>query len=160
MKKNLSIFIFILCFTVSSFRSQNIHANETPLLSTIYNEDGSYIIIDTTEYSPIFSLINSRSSYSKTVSRTFTFYGSDDIAAWDVVLTATFTYDNITSQCTASSAVYHIYDNSWSCTSLTSGKAGNAAWADFTFVQKILFITYNTYTGSVSISCSANGTIS
>ena len=122
----------------------------------IYCNNDGYIVVNT----KIISCSETRSSYTKTASRTFTYYNSDDVAQWDVVLTASFTYDNITSQCTSSNAVYHIYNSSWSLDRLYYDKAGNAAWADFTFDYKILFITINSYTGSISLSCSSNGTIS
>ena len=160
MKNHLSFLAIILLLTISLWPAHITHAKDDAFTKVIYNTDGSYITIETVVNNPILDITNTRSSYSKTVSKTFTYYNSDNVAEWDVVLTATFTYDNITSQCISSSATHHTYDSSWSCTSLLPGKAGNAAWANFTFVQKILFITYNTYTGSVSISCSADGTIS
>lgn len=160
MKKHLFLLIFILFLTISLYPAHIAHAKENVFSEIIHNTDGSYITIETVVNNPILDITNTRSSYSKTVSKTFTYYENDNEAAWDVVLTATFIYDNISSQCISSSATYHVYDSYWSCTSLLPGKAGNAAWANFTFVKKILFITYNTYTGSVSISCSADGTIS
>ena len=160
MKKSLTIILFIIFLTLCLYPDYSVRADDVYCSEIIQNTDGSYIIVTMMTNTSFCSSNTPRTSYTKTTSRTFTYYSSDNVAKWDVVLTATFIYDNITSSCIASSASYHTYDTTWSCTSLLPGKAGNAAWANFTFVQTVHFITCNTYTGCVSMSCSANGTIS
>ncbi|MDY2983051.1 MAG: hypothetical protein SOT00_06725 [Eubacteriales bacterium] len=62
--------------------------------------------------------------------------------------------------CTASSYTYQIHNSSWSFSSGSASKSGNTATAKGTFARKVLGITVDSKTLTVSLSCDKNGNLS
>lgn len=75
-------------------------------------------------------------------------------------LTATYTYNGTTSTCVSASHSTEIFDTTWSFSLLGSHKSANVAFGDFTAVCKILFITTQTISKSMNMSCSPTGVLS
>ena len=99
-------------------------------------------------------------SQSKTATKTQNYLDANNNVLWSVSITATFTYDNVTSQCTSCSHNASSYASSWSIKSSSSSYSGNSATATATATHAdFLWITHD-YTMSVTIYCSPTGVIS
>ena len=97
MKKRIlaltAIFIFIVCL------SSGLTANATVSMDTniTYFEDGSYVV-DLIEASPI--LVRG-SVYTRTGSKTRTFYDSDNVVKWKFIVYGTFEVNSgVSAKCT------------------------------------------------------------
>lgn len=155
------VFCSMVCFPVSA--ESNV---ETKILSTSIEtfEDGSYIVTtlcEEVESSISNSLSPCASTYStKSGSKTETGYSSDGDVLWTFTLRGSFTYGSGTSSCTAATYSYTTPGSGWSLDSASTSKSGNTAYGTGEFVKKVLFITTDSRTSSLSISCSSTGTLS
>ena len=152
MKRILSL-VFVLVFILSSFC---INATaKTDDENIIYFEDGSYIVI-----SEITETTISRASNTKGGQKSATHYDSDGEAQWKATLDAQFTYTGSSATCTSSKITYTIYDSSWKITEATATKSGNKAMGNVTAKKYFLGIPTKTVEKAITITCSANGTLS
>lgn len=119
-----------------------------------YFPDGSYAVIETViEESSGISLFATEKS--KSGSRTYTYYNSDNKKAWDFTLNGTFSYDGTTAKATAASTSYNIYVSGWKCSNRKAWTTGATAKGSATF-------TYNSLMSkdvTLGLKCSADGTI-
>lgn len=147
--------IVILAFLIVALLPVNVFAatNTTVADGTIYLEDGSYITVT-------LSCKDSRATSSKTASRTYTYYNSNDVEQWRAVLTGSFTYTGSTSSCTSSSCNVTITNTNWYVVSKTASKSGSSATADLTMGKKLLGITVSKKSISMKLTCDANGNLS
>lgn len=150
MKKFLSLLLscllFFMCFNITAFASES---NE----SIIYFDDGSYIVTIITE-SP------SRATKTKSGTKTLSHYNDDNEKLWDATLKGTFTYTGSSATCTNSTISYNIYNNNWKITSATASKSSNKAIGDIIAKRYVLGIPTKTVEQTITLSCSASGTLS
>ncbi len=152
MKKTLSL-VFVIVLALSSFGiNATANANDE---NTIYFEDGSYIVI-----SEVTETVIARASYTKGGTKSYTYYDSDGDAQWKATLDAQFTYTGSSATCTSSKITYTVYNSSWKITEATATKSGNKATGDVTAKKYILGIPFRTVEETITITCSANGTLS
>lgn len=150
MKRFFTLFLVIsLVFSFPLFASATQNTNE----DIIYLDDGSYIIVTITS-------MDTRATGSKTDSKSYNFYSSNDELEWKAVLSGTFTYNGTSATCTSSSCNVTIYDTSWYEVSKSATKSGNTASATVTMGRKVLGITVSKKDYSLSLSCDKNGILS
>ncbi len=104
--------------------------------------------------------LSSVMSSTKTITKTKTtdYKSSSGEVLWSVSIKATFTYDGKTSKCTSCSHNATSFSKGWSIKSCTSSKSGNKATATVVAVHKM--ISANTFTKTITISCSPKGVVS
>ena len=115
--------------------------------------DGYYLIAETFQSGV-------RASKSVSGSKPYTCYDGAGTALWKVTLYGTFTYTGSSATCTASSISTTIYENSWSTGSKSASKSGSKATGSATMKQSSNGSTVRTVPVSLSLSCSASGTLS
>lgn len=74
-------------------------------------------------------------------------------------LTGSFTFNGTTSSCTGASCDVTIYNNSWSTKSVNAYTSGYSAIAEVTIIRKLLFITVETKSFSITLSCDRYGNL-
>nr|MBQ8243677.1 hypothetical protein [Oscillospiraceae bacterium] len=119
----------------------------------VYFEDGSYMLVE-------IITSNVRASGSKTGSKQYTYYDSDDVSQWKAVLTGKFTYTGSDATCTSSSVSTTIYNSSWYTVSKSAGKSGNKATASVVMGYNLEGVTMSRVPVSLTLSCDANGNLS
>ena len=153
MKKVLSfLFIVLIVFCVSI----NACASSDAITTVEYFEDGS--CIETTIV--VKEYISTYATQVKKVEKSISYKDEDGIVCWKATLTATFRYTGSSATCTDSTVSYEIYDSAWRMTSATASKSGNTATADITAKRYTLGIPFKTIDRTITMTCSANGTIS
>lgn len=157
MKKILSslISIFLLFSFIISAQATDIIDTSNDYTVVEYFSDGSYITTTIVE-----DTIMTRSSNTKSGTKTVTYSDSDGEVLWKAFLKGTFTYNGSSSSCTASSITHSIYDTDWKITSATASRSGNKAIGDITAKRYFIGIPTATIEKTVTLSCSANGTLS
>ncbi len=93
-------------------------------------------------------------------SKQYEYVNSDGIVRWTATLTGTFTYNGSTATCTAASCETSVQQGNWHETYNHAYPSGNTAQADITMVRKVLFITVQTETAHLVLTCDANGNLS
>lgn len=142
----LSCLLFFMCFNITASASES---NE----NIIYFDDGSYIITIVNE-----SL--SRATKTKSGTKTTSYYNSDNEKEWDATLKGAFTYTGSSATCTKATISYNIYNDNWKITSATASKSGNKAIGDVVAKHYILGIPTKTVEQTITLTCSASGTLS
>lgn len=154
--KGLLFFVCIIILLVPSFT----RADSQPIYGDILNksvyDDGSYSLT-TIQYDYSYENPN---RFAKKGTKTTSYYSSNDILLWKVVLTGYYTYDGTTASCTDASCSVTIYENSWSKKNSVSSYSGNTAYCTAVIVRKILGITVDTRTINMSLTCDPNGVLS
>lgn len=120
-------------------------------VDVVYFADGSYLTTELEVYAPA-----ARASDTVSGQKTATFTNSIGVNQWSLTVYGTFTYNGSTATATSASYSYQIYDSVWSLDSATAYCSGNKAIADATFSSG-LFVSKGI---TVTLSCSANGTLS
>lgn len=123
--------------------------NSTIVIPT---EDGGYLTITTTIY-------ESRATNSKSGTRSAAYTSADGLVCWTFVLGGTFSYNGSTATCTNTYDKVNIYDEDFHEISSSSWANGNKACGSAEIVLKVLGITVNTWTPSLTLTCSPTGTI-
>ena len=90
----------------------------------------------------------------------YEYANSNGVVLWTATLTGTFTYNGTTAYCTAASCVTSVQQGNWHETYNHAYPSGNTAQADITMVRKVLFVTVQTETAHLVLSCDANGNLS
>jgi len=130
-------------------------ATETKI-DDIYLENGDYI---TTEIEVVNGGISYRAS-SLTGKKTITYSTANGTKLWSFTVTGTFSYTGSSSSCTYVTTSYSINSNAWKVTSTSSSKSGNTATGSVTAKEYFSFAVINTVNHTLTLSCSANGSIS
>jgi len=151
MKKFLSFWI-VLLIVFLSFSQIALAANDSSFIE--YYGDGSYGITTLKTEKLFFD-----SKGTKTRTKEFVYYDSDDTELWSASITATFTYNGTTAICTYVSKSTPIKDSSWRCTAASCNKSGATATGNFTFKKYFLGVTVQTVNKTLTLTCSPNGTI-
>ena len=156
MKKVVSVLLIVMIMfslNVPAFAVDNID-NENTVIE--YLEDGSCFITTIT-------VVEENSAYAtntKTFTKTVSYKDEDGIVCWKATLTATFRYTGSSATCTESDVTYTVSNSKWKITSATASKSGNIATADVTAKRYTLGIPVETLNRTITMTCSANGTIS
>lgn len=150
MKRLLTLLVTICLLFSLPFHSSA--ASDTDK-NIIYLNDGYYIIVTTES-------IDTRATNTKSGSRSFDCYNSNNELEWKAVLSGTFTYNGTSATCTASSCNTTIYNTNWYEISNTASKSGSTASATVTMGRKFLGITIEKETHTISLSCDKNGVLS
>ena len=144
----LTIIAVLLCLLPQSVSAETTE-NSTIVIPT---EDGGYLTITTTVY-------ESRTTNSKSGTRSATYTNADGLVCWIFVLGGTFSYNGSTATCTNTYDKVSIYDEDFHEISSSSWASGNKAYGSAEIVLKSLGITLNTWTPSLTLTCSPTGTI-
>ena len=159
MHKKLIVFICILFLAGSLPVCSKAQNPTTPdynlesIRSITYLKNGDCLV----EFMPKIvteqrdSVIGQKSYYYK---------NSDGVIRWTATLTGTFTYNGSTATCTAASCETSVQSGNWSETYNHAYPSGNKAQADVTMVRKVLFITVQTETAHLILTCNGNGNLS
>lgn len=153
MKKFLSaLIVTLMIFSVS----MNVCAVADSTTIVECFDDGSYIetTIVLEEY------VSTYATQVKKMQKSITYKDSDGIVCWSATLTATFRYTGSSATCTESDVTYTVSNSKWKITSATASKSGNTATADVTAKRYTLGIPVETLNRTITMTCSANGTIS
>ncbi len=158
IKKSISItlIIAVICCTVLSLSVGAASENYSVVDIECLN-NGDYIetvISDIDE-----QVVPSVGRASKSITKTRYYKNSEGTVLWSVSITGTFTYNGTTSTCTSCSHKTTSPASAWSITSSSHSKSGNTATARATATYETA-TTSKDYQMSISIKCSASGTIS
>lgn len=124
-----------------------------------YFDDGSYsITVIETEDDFTISLFATTST--KTGSKTFTYYNSNNEALWYVKVMATFSYGSGSSKCTNASVSAASNSSNWKISDKSVSKSANTATAKATAKRYAMGFTVKTIQESVTLTCSSTGKLS
>lgn len=118
----------------------------------VYMDDGSYYVI-------VIEESRTRATYSKTGSKHYTYYSSENVAQWKVTLTGTYTYNGSTSSCTAASASATIYKSTWSVASKSATRSGSTATGNFVIKLSLLLGQSTNVPVTLTLACDKNGNL-
>lgn len=158
MKKVTIVFmsVLLICCTAFCMPANAVINGEDAVTVTVEElENGCYIetVITGESVDP-----DSSAQSSSTITKTKTKYykNSSGDVLWSVSIKAKFTYDGSTSKCKSCSHSTTSPGSRWTIKSSSSSKSGNSATAKAVATYK------NTaeYSMSVTIKCSADGTVS
>ena len=138
-KKLSCIFLTVMLIMVSAMPT---YANSPEVK---YFSDGSYVVTTIT---------------SPTRTKSSIYYSSSNKKLWSVSVTGTFTYGNGSASCTSSSCSASSYDRNWSVGNKKASKIGNKATASATGVEYINGHKVQSYSKSVTLTCSSTGQFS
>lgn len=162
----------MLCFNKTTYaKDEFLLDNQAESITSIVDsistetlDNGDYIeTVISSETSLSDNVLNiSTLSTSKTITKTKTTYYKNSTGSilWSVSIKATFTYNGSTSKCTSCSHSTTAPGKSWSIKRCTSSKSGNKATAKAVATHTDSDGSKYNITKSVTISCSANGTVS
>lgn len=148
MKKTVSMLILFLIL-VALVPLTNAGSSEIEYLS-----DGSYYI---TVISSISQASISTKSSTETFKKSTSYFNSNGIKQWTMVLHGSFIYDGNSSSCTNSWVTYSISNTSWHYSSSSASKSGNTAAGSLTMIRTVAGITVDTKTKSLTLSCDKDG---
>ena len=155
MKKTSSVLLCVLLMfslSVPSFATNNIDNNTI----VEYMEDGSYFITTITVVED-FSVY---ATNTKTASKSTSYVDSDGTVYWKATLHASFRYTGSSATCTDAYMTYSTYDTSWKFIEKSASKSSNTATGNIIFKHYVLGIPVKTIDRTITMTCSANGTIS
>lgn len=169
MKKIISA-IVLLTMMIFPLSTNAFAANgNAPILlvdnqSIEYYEDGSYSIITVSAENSAINAPsqNASAAVTQTItgSKSSSYYSSNDELQWTVTLRGTFSYNGSSATCTQSTVSSVIYDSNWKVTSAVASKSGATAIGDFVVKYYTLLVPIKTINVHLTITCSANGTLS
>lgn len=156
MKHKLTVCMFVLALVTLMVTPASAAAtfiqSDTIAEIEVY-DDGSYAVIETTVTSPSISTF--ATAQTKSANRTYTYYNTSNVKAWDFTVKGTFSYDGSTAKATAVSTSYNIYVTGWSLLSRDSSKSGAKVTATGNFKYKAM-----AKSTTIGLKCSPSGTIS
>lgn len=119
--------------------------------------DGSYILTAVYE-----EAVRARAaSYSKNGSKQSTYYNASGNALWKFTVEGIFTVNpGVSSVCTSATYSYDIYNTNWIYNRATSYYTGNQAIGEAEFIRKLLGITVERETCTLTLTCDKNGNLS
>lgn len=171
MKKYLllpaTIFLTLATSATPTCAAANLTSINPQVISNTtieYLDNGAYIetVLSTDTLPPTtnYALSAATTTQSITKKKTTYYKNSNGTVLWSAYVKATFTYDGSTSKCTSCSHGYTINDKTWSVSSISSSKSGNSATTNVTAKQTAISGVVQTIKRSITIKCSANGSVS
>ena len=166
MKKILATFLSIMIIAntlllPSNAAPTNTSTNNFEVVSENieYFPDGTSMTITILEEKN--PLTTRATSYSKTGSKNYTLKNSSGGVLWTFTLKGTFTVNTGSSAtCTSTSYSTSNLASGWELDSASTYASSNKAIGDATFKHKTLFITTDTKSCHVVLTCDANGNLS
>lgn len=153
MKRQI-VLLIVSILILSLFPVQVASAGrEAELLEVVEYEDGSYLEISVQS-------MQLRASGSVTKTKNYIYHNTDGTSAWKISLTGSFTYTGSSATCTSSSCNVTIYDTNWYVISKSSSKSGNVAYGTASLGRKVLGVTVEQKTYSLTLTCDKNGNVS
>lgn len=161
MKKIASLLLLVI--TITFLEPTIIKASGSyiePSCEIVYL-DGGYYIETTLEEVPIYNIVSPQSTKSNaiTITKTAKYKNKSGTTLWSVSITATFSYNGTSSQCTQ---YYHSASApaaTWRIKSVSSYKNGNSATA-IAIATHTIENQSQDITKSVTIQCSKDGVVS
>ncbi len=150
--KQAIVLMIVLSLLVSTLPI-GAYAEGSGNISVEYLADGGYIITEITDSM-------ARVAQSKTKNMAKTSYDIDGNLEWRIVLTATFTYDEVTARCTSTDLDVTIYDSSWYEISAYHSREAAQGYANVQLGRKVLGVTVERPTYYLSLTCTPDGNIS
>ncbi len=169
MKRHLFQTIFAIALTFCVFGTSTMAA--TPNTTTVKSGDG-IIVSETVEYfsdgsSCVTTVIDETpitpyaTTFSKTGSKVYTLRNKDGDILWQFTVHGTFSVNSgVSATCTAASYSINIVDTAWENDSASASRSSNKAIGNATFVRKVLFVTIETKSCTVTLTCDSNGNLS
>ena len=165
MKKVLS-FILVLCVMLSAFaapvnaQTLDTDSNEKIVSRTVEMLDDGYLL-ETVVTEEITEVTARANEYVRAGSVTRNFKNSDGDVLWSFTLRGQYdVVEGVSSVCTLAKHSYNIYDNSWSLDSASTSKSANKAIGNATFKKKVLFVTTDTKSFTLTLTCDKYGNLS
>lgn len=155
MKRLFTFFLAMLIASCCTFFDTSAILDSNSVYSIKYFDDGSYLVT-----SIIQDDVSIFATNTKTSSKKNEYFNSSGELMWDAIITGTFVYTGTTSTCTSSSITYNVYNSNWKITSATSAESGNKAIGYITAKRYFVGIPVQTVEETISITCSADGTLS
>lgn len=157
MKKRLLTMLIIALFA-SSLSIPTVYATECPIEYTrdedvVYLPDGSYVITTISDENGHASTFST--TKTKNGSKTSTVYSATGSAQYSLTVHGTFSYNGSSASARSSSYSYTDESPLWDFLNASSYCSGATATASGTFKSSI-----QSKTLSVSLTCSADGTLS
>lgn len=118
------------------------------LLETVVTEEITEVTARTNEYVRAGSVTRNLKNSDGDVLWSFTLRGQYDVV------------EGVSSVCTLAKYSYNIYDNSWSLDSASTSKSANKAIGNATFKKKVLFVTTDTKSFTLTLTCDKYGNLS
>ena len=157
MMKKLFIIVLLSCIIVSltghAKSPESSDYDLAPIQTIIFTNNGECLEVT------VPKIINSQRG-TITGQKAYRYRDSDGVVQWTATLTGTFTYNGSTATCTAASCVTSVQSGNWHETYNHAYPSGNTAQADITMVRKVLFVTVQTETAHLVLTCDANGNLS
>lgn len=126
-----------------------------------YLADGSKIVTCVYEDIANQGIATAATTVTKSGKKTKSVYDEDNELLFTLTVNGTFSVvTGSSATCTASSYSYTAPGSGWSLKTGSATKSANKATANGTFVKKVLGITTQTKTASVTLTCSTSGTLS
>ena len=112
-------------------------------VDTEYLSDGGYIVTE-------LANPNTRDAAQTKVK---TYYNSDDVIEWKIILTGTFRYNGTVATCTGATCDVEIYDSSWYVVSKTAYCELATATCEVTMGKNVAGVNVVTPSFELSITC-------
>ena len=155
--KKLIATVLALLLALTAFTTSASAISAQPVDGLYYMEEEIVLLSDPQAAE---SVAGSRAAQTVSGSKHNHFYNANGVKLWTVTVTGTFSYDGSSATCTSVSKSYTIYDSAWKVTDESCSKSGNKAMASFTVKRYVLLIPVQTENVSLTLTCSANGTLS
>lgn len=154
------ILCYILLATMLLYPSPNdvSHAQEHYSQLKEKISDNLYCITEITE------TISPNTSYHSTTktkagTKTVRYENSSGETLWTLELHATFRYTGTSSTCTSTSVSSTTKSKNWTITNKSSWKSGSTGYASALIKHTISSIDIESFTRTISLTCSNNGTL-
>ena len=165
MKKLISIAL-VLTLTLCTFSfcvsatSEDTFDREKVIRRTVeYFSDGTVMETVITEEASVNTA--RATQYTKSGTKSNTLKNADGDVLWSFTLRGQFdVVEGVSSVCTLAKHSYNIYDNSWSLDSASTSKSANKAIGNATFKKKVLFVTTDTKSFTLTLTCDKYGNLS
>lgn len=152
MRKTFSVLLVIIL--VLGLLPTGTYAAQEPVSKNIIEfDDGSYIEIHVEE-------TGARATNTKSGSKTYSYYDSNDNLEWKAKLSASFTYNGTTSSCTSASCTVTVYESNWYEYSNTTTRNGSTATTALVMGRKFLGITVSKPEYTITLTCDKDGNLS
>ena len=157
--KKITAMILVLIVVLLSFGVCSADANAVDQYSytTIEYLDNGYYIETTIRVESVTDSQNTRGTKTSTKTRSYKNNAGDVMCSLSI--TGTFSYNGSSATCTSCYHSYTAPGSTWEVLNPSSSRSGNSATATAT-ARHHLTVSYADYPMSVTILCSANGTIS
>ncbi len=157
MMKKLFISVLLICMIASltgyAKSPESSDYDLAPIQTIIFTNSGECLEITVPKI-----IISQRGTITGQVA--YRYRDSGGIVQWTAILTGSFTFNGSSATCTAASCITSVQQGNWHETYNHAYPSGNTAQADITMVRKVLFVTVQTETAHLVLSCDANGNLS